>query len=341
MQEASLPRPGTTPANELAKSLYRHIVRLRLVSARMVELQRSEKIALHTSSIGEEPAIVGAALAAREQDWIFPGAREWGAAIVRGMPIASYVHHAFGTTLDPAKGRASPDHAPGRRWRIAPPTGVTGAHLPHAVGAAWAARIKKDDAVAIALFGEGATSTGDFHNAMNFAGVFKAPVVFVCRNNGRAAGTPAARQTKSESFAAKAVAYGVASVRIEGAHPVEVFGAIRAAVVRAAEGKGATLVEIVTQPPQSALPDGFWVSAALGVGDQDPLVLLRHYLEREDILESGESENLVAEIRAEIDAAVSAAEHAPPPSPGTLFEDVYAEVPRHLALQKETASWRR
>ncbi|HEY8073122.1 MAG TPA: thiamine pyrophosphate-dependent enzyme [Labilithrix sp.] len=341
MQEASLPRPGTTPANELARTVYRHMVRLRLVSARMVELQRSEKIAFHASCIGEEAVIVGAALAAREQDWIFPGAREWGAALVRGMPIASYVHHAFGTSLDPAKGRSSPDHAPARRFRIAPPTGVTGAHLPQAVGAAWAAKIKKDDVVALALFGEGATSTGDFHNAMNFAGVFKTPVVFVCRNNGRAAGTPSTRQTKSASFASKAVAYGVASIKIEGAHPVEVFGAIRAAVVRAAEGKGATLVEVVTQPPATTLPDGFWVSAALGVGDQDPLVLLRHYLERDDILDSGEAENLVAEVRAEIDAAVSAAERAAPPSPASIFEDVYAEVPRHLALQKESASWRR
>src|SRR5262249_11042333 len=153
-------------------------------------------------------------------------------------------------------------------------------HLPQAVGTAWAAKIAKDDVVALALFGEGATSTGDFHNAMNFAGVFKAPVVFVCRNNGHAAGTPAARQTKNESFADKAVAYGVASVKIEGTHPLEVVSTIRAAVARAAEGRGASLVEIVTRPFTSSLPDGFWVSAALGVGEQDPLVLLRHYLER-------------------------------------------------------------
>jgi TPP-dependent pyruvate/acetoin dehydrogenase alpha subunit len=341
MQEASLPRPGTNHGKDFARSFYKHMVRLRLVSARMVELQRTEKIGFHASCLGEEAVVVGAAVGARESDWIFPGAREWGAAIVRGMPIQTYVHHAFGSALDPAKGRASPDHVPGRRWRIAPPSGVTGAHLPQAVGCSWAAKLAKDDVVALALFGEGATSTGDFHNAMNFAGVFKTPTVFVCRNNGRAAGTPASRQTKSESFADKAIAYGIASVKIEGAHPLEVVSTIRAAVARAAEGRGATLVEIVTQPFTGSLPDGFWVSAALGVGDSDPLVLLRHYLEREDILDHGENENLVAEVRADIDAAVVVAERAGAPASATMFDDVFAEVPAHLARQKESATWRR
>ena len=340
MQEAPLPRPGTTPANDLARTLYRHMLRLRLVSASMVELQRAEAIGFHASVIGEEAAVVAAAMVARDGDWIFPGAREWGAALVRGMPLASYVHHAYGSALDPAKGRASPDHAPARRFRVAPPSGVTGAHLPQAVGAAWAAKTKKDDVVTLALFGEGATSTGDFHNAMNFAGVVKAPTVFVCRNDGRASTSPAGRQSTSQSFAAKAVAYGVASVKVDGVHAVEVHSVLRAAVARAAEGKGATLVEVVTQPP-AALTDGFGATAALGVGDSDPLVLLRHYLEREDILGSGEHEGLVAEVRAEIDAAVAAAERAGPPAASTIFEDVYAELPAHLARQKETASWRR
>jgi len=173
MQEAPLPRPVVTPSKESARSLFRHMVRLRLVSARMVELQRNEKIAFHASCLGEEAVIVAAALAAREGDWIFPGAREWGAAIVRGMPNPDIRASCIRSAFDPAKGRASPDHTPGRRWHVAPPSGITGAHLPQAVGAAWAAKIKKEDVVTFALFGEGATSTGDFHNALNFAGVFK------------------------------------------------------------------------------------------------------------------------------------------------------------------------
>jgi TPP-dependent pyruvate/acetoin dehydrogenase alpha subunit len=317
------------------------MVRLRLVSARMVELQRAEKIAYHSAILGEEQAVVAAALAAREEDWVFPGAREWGAALVRGMPIATYVHHAFGSSGDPAKGHAAPDSVPARAFRVAPASGVTGAHLPHAVGAAWAAKIKKDPAVAIALFGEGATSTGDFHNAMNFAGVFKAPCVFVCRNNGRATSTPAARQTKSETFAEKAVAYGVASAKIDGADALEVHATLEAACARAAGGKGPTLVEIVTRPFTSELPDGFWVSAALGADAGDPLVALRSRLERDGLVESGECDAVVSETRAEIEGAVSAAERAGAPAPETIFEDLYAEVPAHLLAQKEGAPWRR
>jgi len=309
---------------DAARAMFRHMIRLRLVSARMVELQRAEKVAYHASVLGEEAAVVAAALSARPNDWIFPGTREWGAALVRGMPIARYVHHAFGSAEDPAKGHAAPDHVPAREWKVVPGAGLTGAHLPHAVGAAWAAKIKKEDAVTLALLGDGATSTGDFHTAMNFAGVFKAPCVFVCRNNGRATSTPTSRQTHTETLAEKAVAYGVASARIDGAHPLEILATLKAAVARAAEGKGSTLVEVVTRPFAAELPDGFWVSAALGVGDGDPLVLLKHYLERDEHLEIGEAESLVAETRAEIDAAVLAAERAGKPKTETIFEDVYA-----------------
>jgi pyruvate dehydrogenase E1 component alpha subunit len=335
-QQAALPlAEGSAPAPDVAVTLYRHMVRLRLVSARMVALQRSERIAFHTSCLGEEAAIVAATLAARDHDWIFPGAREWGAAIVRGLPIATYVHGSFGSAADPGKGHQSPDHPSARRLRVAPASGVVGAHVPQAVGLAWAAKIKKDDVVAVALFGEGATSTGDFHNAMNFAGVFKAPCVLVCRNNGRAASTPTTRQTKSESFAQKALAYGVASAKVDGSDPIAVLTLMQAAVARAAEGKGTTLVEVVTWPP-AELPEG---ADALTLGDADPLVRLRAVLERDEHLDTAAHDALVRETNAELDAAIAAAEAAGPPAPKTIFEDVYAEVPRHL--QEEASSWRR
>jgi len=290
---------------------------------------------------------VGAALAAREGDWVFPGVREWGAAIVRGLPVAAYVHHAFGDGEDPAKGHAAPDHPPARSVRVAPASGVVGAHVPQAVGAAWAAKIKKDDVATIAIFGEGATSTGDFHNALNFAGVFKAPCVLVCRNNGHAAGTPASRQTKSESFAAKAVAYGVASARVDGSDALAVFTLLREAIARAAAGKGATLVEAVVYPADRAAgsagaplsPDG--AKDLLAISDRDPLARLRRVLEREKLLDAASHEALEREARAEVDAAVAAAERAAPLTPETLFQDVYAEVPAHLRAQKESTSWRR
>ena len=339
MQQAAVPlAEGSAQAPDVAVTLYRQMVRLRLVSARMVDLQRTEKVAFHTSSLGEEAAIVAAVLAARPHDWIFPGAREWGAAIVRGLPIAAYVHHAFGSSLDPVKGRSAPDHPASKALRVAQASGIVGAHLPQAVGFAWAAHARKDELVTVALFGEGATSTGDFHNAMNFAGVFKAPCVFVCRNNGRAASTPASRQTKSETFAEKAVAYGVASAKVDGSDPMAVLAVLQAAVARAASGKGSTLVEVVTWPP-AHLAEG---ADVLTLGDADPIVRLRRVLEQGGQLAASGHDALVAETSAELDAAIAAAEAAGPPALRTIVEDVYAEVPAHLSKQlEEASSWRR
>src|SRR5262245_36121112 len=134
MQHASRGEPSSNDPQmrgtiDAAGALHRHIVLLRIISARMVALQRAEKIGFHTSSIGEEAVIVGAALAAREDDWVFPGAREWGAALVRGLPLSAYVHHAYGNAEDPSCGHAPPDHPPARKCRVVPASGVVGAHL--------------------------------------------------------------------------------------------------------------------------------------------------------------------------------------------------------------------
>jgi TPP-dependent pyruvate/acetoin dehydrogenase alpha subunit len=301
-----------------AVGLYRYMVTLRLVSARMVDLQRGEKVAFHSSSIGEEAVIVAATLAARENDWVFPGVREWGASIVRGLPIADYMHHAFGSGRDPAKGHSAPDHPPARRFRVAPASGIPGAHLPQAVGAAWAAKIKKDDVAAIAIFGEAATSTGDLHNALNFAGVFKPACVFVCRS------------ARGEAFAAareRALAYGIASASVDGGDALAVLTVVRAALARAVLGKGPTLIEAVTQP--------------FTAGEADPLVRLKRVLEREKLLDAAADEAFGIEIRTAIDAAVTAAEHAGPPATSTIFDDVYRDVPAHLVAQKESSPWRR
>ncbi|MDB5215128.1 MAG: Branched-chain alpha-keto acid dehydrogenase, component, alpha subunit, partial [Myxococcaceae bacterium] len=320
---------------------YRHMVTLRLVSARMVDLQRSEKIAFHSSCLGEEAVIAAATLAARPNDWVFPGVREWGAALVRGLPIANYMHHAFGSGSDAAKGHSPPDHPPARAQHVAPASGVAGAHVPQAVGVAWAAKIKKDDVATIAIFGEGASSSGDFHNAVNFAGVFKPAVVFVCRNDGR------------ERFAStreRALAYGVASATVDGSDALAVLTVVRAALARAVEGKGATLIEAITHPiaagsPALAhVPTAAWASGGaelLSLGDADPLVRLRRVLEREKLAESDADEAIAKDVRAAIDAAVSDAERAGPPATSTLFDDVYAEVPAHLRAQKESSPWRR
>ena len=316
-----------TPASAEVVALYRHLVTLRLLSARMVHLQRTEKVSAHASSLGEEGVIAASVLAARAEDWIFPGAREWGAAIVRGLSIGDYLHHAFGSGADVAKGHSAPDHPPARRVNVAPASGVAGAHVAQAVGAAWAAKIKKDDVACVALFGEAANSSGDLHNALNFAGVFKAPVVLVCRVDGRHhAGAPVDR----------AIAYGLAHARLDGSDPLAVLTTVRAALKRATSGQGATLLEVTTQPLAPSLDDRVWATLGdelLALGDRDPLVVLRSGLD----LDAAGQAAIADEARAAIDAAVVAAEAAGPPARGTIFEDVYAEMPSHLKAQKESA----
>lgn len=332
--------PAFRPALSDALALYRHMVVLRLVSARMVLLQRSEKVAFHSACLGEEAVIAASALAARKNDWVFPGAREWGAAIVRGLDIADYMHHAFGSQRDPAKGHSAPDHPPARRFNVAPASGVAGAHVPQAVGAAWAAKIKKDDVATVAIFGEAASGSGDFHNALNFAGVFKPACVFVCRTDA------SSRPRGADTFAAKAVAYGLANARVDGSDALAVLTVVRAALARATSGSGATLVEAMTRPLAAALPENAWASGSdltdlLRFGESDPLVRLRGVLVHEKLLDAAADETITREVRAAIDAAVESAERAGPPATSTIFDDVYAEVPAHLVAQKESSPWRR
>jgi len=329
--------PAFRGALDLAVPLYRQMLRLRLISARMVDLQRAERIAFHSACLGEEAAIVSAALAVREQDWVFPGTREWGVALVRGLPLATYVHHAFGVGLDPARGHAAPDHLPARSVRVAPASGVLGAHLPQAVGAAWAAKIKKDDVATLAVFGDGAASSGDFHNALNFAGVFKAPCVLVSRVPSSSPDRAAARPSSLD----RAAAYGLASAQVDGTDALAVVTVLRAAIARAGEGKGAALVEVVTGRLVPALAEGAWRTAEIvALGDGDPLPRLRRVLERERLLDASAHDALLREAQAEIEAAVADAERGAPPAPSSIFEHVYADVPPHLIAQKESSTWR-
>jgi TPP-dependent pyruvate/acetoin dehydrogenase alpha subunit len=321
--------PPFRAALDLGAALHRHMVRARVISARMVALQRSERIGFHTASIGEEAAIAGAALAAREGDWIFPGARDWYAALVRGLPLAAYVHHAFGSAEDPAKGHAAPDHAPARAFDVVPPSGIVGAHLPQAVGAAWAAKIARGGAdraraiASIALFGAEVAESGDFHNALNFAGVFRAPAVFVCRSK------------PGKRIVDRAVAYGLANGQVDGSDALAVLTVVRAALTRASEGKGATLIEVVT--PALATPDDAALAAGdvLDLGADDPVVRLRRVLAREKRIDLGAQESIAEDVRAELDVAIAAAERAGAPAPVTIFDHVYAGVPAHLAAQRQ------
>jgi 2-oxoisovalerate dehydrogenase E1 component alpha subunit len=326
--------PATDPKSDPAEvvAIYRAMVRVRALDERLIALQRLGRIAFHVGSQGEEGAILGSAAALRERDWIFPCYREFGAALWRGMPLAAYVNHMFGNVGDPIKGRQMPDHYGAKVARFTSISSPVGTQITQAAGFAWAAKIKKDDVATLVYFGEGATSSGEFHNGINFAGVFRAPVILFCRNNGWASTLPADKQTASESFAAKGVAYGVPGVRCDGNDLFAVLKVTRDAIARASRGEGPTLIEALTarmpatRDPKDPVDPG-WKK-------KDPLARVRRHLESRGLWSEAKQRDYEGETFAEIDAAVDAAEALGPPALGTMFDDVYGSPTPQLEEQR-------
>jgi 2-oxoisovalerate dehydrogenase E1 component alpha subunit len=318
---------------ETVLAIYRAMVRVRVLDERLVALQRQGRIGFHIGSQGEEAAILGAAAALRASDWIFPCYREFGAALWRGMPLASYVNHMFGNEADPMKGRQMPDHYGARVAKFTSISSPVGTQITQAAGFAWAAKIQKDDVATLVYFGEGATSAGEFHNGANFAGVFKVPLVLFCRNNGWASGTPAEKQSATPSFAAKGVAYGIPGVRCDGNDLFAVLKVTRDAIARAARGEGPTLIEALTaRMPQGPARDG--TKDADAWKRRDPVARVRRHLEARGAWSEAKQREHESASLAEIDAAIEAAEKLAPPALPTMFDDVFAAPTPALEEQR-------
>jgi len=312
-------------------ALYRWMVLGRTLDERMITLQRQGRIGFYIGAIGEEATVFGTVAALAPQDWIFPSYREHGAALMRGLPLTTFMANLFGNAGDVVKGRQMPCHetwAPGHFVSISSPIAT---QLTQAVGAAWAARIQGDDMVPIAFFGDGSTSAHDFHTGLNFAAVLKLPVIFACRNNGWAISTPSASQTVSETMAQKAIAYGMRGERIDGNDLAAVWAATRRARQRAEAGEGPTLLELVTYRMEghstSDDPRAYRPAAVVEPWKRkDPILRVQKLLAARGLLDAAGDAALREEVRLEIQAALREAEALPPKPPlESLFEDVYAE----------------
>ncbi|HET6267162.1 MAG TPA: pyruvate dehydrogenase (acetyl-transferring) E1 component subunit alpha [Acidobacteriota bacterium] len=326
------------PKEDLLK-LYRVMVLNRQVDERMLTLQRQGRIGFYLQSIGEEAATVGSAYALRREDWIFPCYREPGAAFYRGFPLLKFVCQLMGNAGDPVKGRQMPNHYVARDINYTSVSSPVGTQIPQAVGAAWAAKIKKDPIVVLVYFGEGATSEGDFHVGANFAGVFKAPAILFCRNNGYAISVPITRQTASESVAIKAKAYGFPGVRVDGNDILAVIKATQQAAARARNGEGPTLIEAVTyrRGPHSSSDDPRMYRSEDEVEQfarLDPINRFRRYLEERKLWDASQEQTLQEQTKEEILRTIQQAESFGPPPIDTLFEDVFVKLPPHLQEQK-------
>ena len=321
-------------------ALYRAMLVNRIVDERLFKLQRQGRIGFYIGAAGEEAAIVGSAYAMGERDWLVPCYREFGAAYVRGFPLRDFFCQIFGNAEDAIKGRQMPVHIASPRLRILSVSSPVGTQIPHAVGLGMAAKIQRSREAALVFFGEGATSEGDFHVSMNFAGMFRAPCVFLCRNNEWSISLPRAKQTASVSIEMKARAYGFGGIQVDGNDVLAVYATVKRALERAYRGEGPTLVEALTyrMGPHSTSDDPTAYRSeeeVEGWKARDPIVRFRKYLEKRQLWDAAREERLAQEISDEVLSTLKAVENIGPPPRESLFEDVYATVPWHLQEQRE------
>ena len=329
----------------LLRELHRGMLRARVLDEKMLLLQRQGRIHFYAEARGQEAAVIGAVAALEARDYVVPAHREIGAALHRGLPLASVVAQLLGNAHDVGRGRQMPVHqAAPRALNFIPPSSCVATQLPHAAGIAWAAKMRHDPIVVLAYLGEGATSAEDFHAGVNFAAVYHVPAVFLCENNQWAISTPASRQTVSRTFAIKALAYGMPGVRVDGNDVLVVHAAVAEAAARARQGGGPTLIEAVTyrmgahsssDDPHRYRSDAEEASWA----DKDPLRRFGAYLAAAGVLDAAGGAAQRAAIEAEIAAAVEAEESVGPPPLRSLIENVYARTP--AALEEQLADLER
>jgi 2-oxoisovalerate dehydrogenase E1 component alpha subunit len=318
---------------DLMRDMYRWMVLVRAFDRKCVILQRQGRIGTYAPFEGQEAAQVGSALALEAQDWMFPTYRDHAAAMVHGQPLTQVLLYWMGRM----EGLTCPEGK-----HILPPCVPIATHLLHAAGAAWASAWRGEPAVSIAYFGDGATSEGDFHEALNFAGVFQLPVVFLCQNNGYAISVPFSRQSASRTIAQRAVAYDIPGVRVDGNDVFAVYRAVRQARERAAAGLGPTLIEAVTfrYGAHTTADDPTRYRDQQRLSEEwrtqrDPVTRLRLYLERHDLWDARQEEAWQAEVAERIEAAVQSAMAVGPADPLAMFDHVYADEPWHLRQQRQ------
>ncbi len=321
-------------------SLWKAMVRTRALDERAMKLQRQGRIGFYVPSFGEEAAQVGSAFAFGKDDWITPSYRQPGIALLRGVSAERMLDNCFGNSGDAALGRQMPvhySHAPEHLVSISSPIGT---QIVQGTGIAMAMRIRGTKQVCGSYFGDGATSSNDFHTGLNFAGVFKSPIVFLCINNQWAISLCVSGQTASKNMAVKADAYGMPGVRVDGNDVLAVYEATRVAVARARAGDGPTLIELLSfrMGPHSSSDDPSRYrpkEEEKAWAEKDPIRRFEEFLITEGVIDRSTLEKTHEQADTEMAEAAKDSERKPAPKIDTLFDDVYAELPRHLARQRD------
>jgi pyruvate dehydrogenase E1 component alpha subunit len=319
--------------NDMHLKMFRAMLLGRRFDEKMLDLQRQGRIGTFPPIKGQEAAQIGSVALLRDSDWLAPSFRETAAEIMRGRPMESVLLYYNGFnegTLIPTGQRDLPMSVP------------VASQIIHAVGLGWAAKYRRTDEVVMVFFGDGATSEGDFHEALNCAAVYQTPTVFVCQNNQWAISIPLAKQTHSKTLAQKALAYGMPGIQVDGNDILAVYAASAEAITRARSGGGPTLIECVTyrimMHTTSDDPKKYRSEEEVELWrKKEPLIRYRNYLINKNILSEPLLAQLEEEIKEEIRAAVDQAEAQMKTlgAPLDMFDHLYAELPPHLRLQKE------
>ena len=336
---AALTRAGHRPehallglSDEQVLRMYRTMLLARRLDERQWILNRQGKQAFVIGCQGHEAAGVGSASALRPGlDIMLPYYRSLPAVLVFGTTARDVLLESLSRAEGPwSGGRQMPSHFSDPRYKILSSGSPVATQIPQAAGAALASRLRGDGAVTIVYFGDGATSKGDFHEGLNFAGIHRLPVIFFCENNGYAISTPQAKQMPVPNVAERAAAYGMPGILVDGNDVLAVYRATREAADRARRGEGPTLIEarVYRLSPHSSDDDDRRYRAPAEVAEArkaEPLVRFRRYLEEEGLLDEQRERDLQQAVVAEVEAALAEAEQAPAPRPEDALRHVFAE----------------
>ncbi|WP_410768280.1 thiamine pyrophosphate-dependent dehydrogenase E1 component subunit alpha [Fontibacillus sp. BL9] len=310
--------------------MYKYMLLARKFDERNMLLQRAGKINFHVSGIGQETAQVAAAFALdRERDYFLPYYRDYGFVLSAGMSLTELMLSAFAKADDPnSGGRQMPGHFGSKRLRIVTGSSPVTTQVPHAVGIALAAKMQKKDIVSFVTFGEGSSNQGDFHEGLNFAGVQKLPVIFMCENNQYAISVPTTKQLGGK-VADRAQGYGFPGIRVDGNDALEVYRVVKEARERAVRGEGPTLIEAMMYrlSPHSTSDNDLAYRTKEEVDEnwkKDGIPKMRQYLIDHGLWSEEQEEALSREISQQLKEAIESAELAPFPKPEDTLLHVYA-----------------
>jgi len=304
------------------RKMYEVMVLARTFDQRALDLQREGRIGTYAPIRGQEASQVGSALALEKTDWIFPSFRENGVYLAVGHPLHMILQYWGGDE----RGLAI-----ARDLNIFPVSIPVASHIPHAVGAAMAAKYRGDRIAAVAYFGDGGTSEGDFHEGLNFAGVFRLPVIFICQNNQWAISLPREKQTAARTIAQKAYAYGFEGIQVDGNDFFAVYKATKDALRKAKQGDGPTLIECFTyrMADHTTADDASRYRTKEEVaawGKKDPILRLKLFMEKKGFWTEQYQKEVETKAKAAVDEAEKKADAIAPPDPRDMFTNTYEKL---------------